>query len=100
MSSNEAGVQSPRWAASSSEPLAVEKPNPFPYRTPTPNFGNAGPPSYAAIARNKARAHAPAKAAQHARRPPARNFSRYANENSFASAPAAQYVPRDRHSQF
>jgi hypothetical protein len=98
MSTDGSGAQAPRWAASS-EPLTVEKPNPFPYRTPTPNFGNVAPPANAAAARAKARARASARAMRHISRP-VRDFSRYANEDSFASAPSVRSAPRDRHSLF
>jgi hypothetical protein len=34
----------------------VARPDPFPYRTPTPTFDMVGPPSYAAAAKEKAQA--------------------------------------------
>ncbi len=47
-------------AAASSEPLSFEamvaRPDPFPYRTPTPTFETSGVPHYAAAAKEKAQA--------------------------------------------
>jgi hypothetical protein len=34
----------------------VERPDPMPYRAPTPAFDMSGPPNYAAVAKEKARA--------------------------------------------
>ena len=41
-----------------SEPRLVARPNPMPYRAPTPVFDTSGQPSYAAAAKQKAQAEA------------------------------------------
>jgi hypothetical protein len=53
----------------------IARPDPFPYRSPTPAFDTSGPPSYAAAAKQKAQAEVDGRGAYdddgYAERPPA-----------------------------
>jgi len=70
--------------------LLVARPDPMPYRAPTPVFDTSGQPSYAAAAKQKAQAEAGGQFVDDASIPEAPRASRWSSRNS-------NYRSFDRH---